>query len=160
SASAALEKVTVVLDAAPEVVEPTSPTHLPQRAGADPAGAGETRSNGSGPAAGGSASGGSTAGGRTIEFADVEFSYADGETVLPRFDLTIPAGQTVAVVGQTGAGKSTLVKLLTRFYDPTGGRVALDGVDLRRLADAELRDSVVMVTQESYLFGGSIAENI
>jgi ATP-binding cassette subfamily B protein len=132
SASAALEKVTVVLDAAPEVVEPTSPTHLPQRAG----------------------------GGRTVEFADVEFSYADGETVLPRFDLAIPAGQTVAVVGQTGAGKSTLVKLLTRFYDPTAGRVALDGVDLRRLADAELRQSVVMVTQESYLFGGSIAENI
>ena len=80
--------------------------------------------------------------------------------MLPRFDLTIPAGQTVAVVGQTGAGKSTLVKLLTRFYDPTAGRVALDGVDLRRLADAELRESVVMVTQESYLFGGSIAENI
>ena len=132
SASAALEKVTVVLDAAPEVVEPTSPTHLPQRAG----------------------------GGRAIEFADVEFSYADGETVLPRFDLTIPAGQTVAVVGQTGAGKSTLVKLLTRFYDPTAGRVGLDGVDLRQLADAELRRSVVMVTQESYLFGGSIAENI
>ena len=132
SASAALEKVTVVLDAAPEVVEPTSPTRLPQRAG----------------------------GGRAIEFADVEFSYADGETVLPRFDLTIPAGQTVAVVGQTGAGKSTLVKLLTRFYDPTAGRVDLDGVDLRRLADAELRRSVVMVTQESYLFGGSIAENI
>lgn len=132
SASAALEKVTVVLDAAPEVVEPASPTHLPPRA----------------------------RGGRAIEFADVEFSYADGETVLPRFDLTIPAGQTVAVVGQTGAGKSTLVKLLTRFYDPTAGRVDLDGVDLRRLADAELRRSVVMVTQESYLFGGSIAENI
>jgi ATP-binding cassette subfamily B protein len=132
SASAALEKITVVLDAAPEVVEPTSPTPLPERAG----------------------------GGRTVEFTDVEFSYSDGEPVLPRFDLAIPAGQTVAVVGQTGAGKSTLVKLLTRFYDPTAGRVTLDGVDLRQLADARLREAVVMVTQESYLFGGSIAENI
>jgi ATP-binding cassette subfamily B protein len=132
SASAALEKITVVLDAAPEVVEPTSPTPLPERAG----------------------------GGLTVEFTDVEFSYSDGEPVLPRFDLTIPAGQTVAVVGQTGAGKSTLVKLLTRFYDPTAGRVTLDGVDLRQLADARLREAVVMVTQESYLFGGSIAENI
>lgn len=153
SASAALEKITVVLDAAPEVVEPTSPTPLPQRAGSEAGAAGASAGSGAGAA-------GAAAGGRTVEFTDVEFSYSDGEPVLPRFDLTIPAGQTVAVVGQTGAGKSTLVKLLTRFYDPTAGRVTLDGVDLRQLADARLREAVVMVTQESYLFGGSIAENI
>lgn len=132
SASAALEKITVVLDAVPEVVEPHRPIRLPLQAG----------------------------GGRSVEFAGVEFSYADGVPVLPRFDLMLGAGETVAVVGQTGAGKSTLVKLLTRFYDPTAGRVSLDGVDLRQLADADLRESVVMVTQESFLFGGSIAENI
>lgn len=142
SASAALEKITAVLDAAPEVVEPTSPTPLPDRRG--------LRSEGDR----------DLGGGRLVEFDEVEFAYSDGVPVLPRFDLTIPAGQTVALVGATGAGKSTLVKLLTRFYDPTAGRVSLDGVDLREVADADLRAAAVMVTQESYLFGGSIAENI
>ena len=80
--------------------------------------------------------------------------------MLPRFDLTIPAGQIVALVGATGAGKSTLVKLVTRFYDPSAGTVSLDEVDLRDLDDAELRSSVVMVTQESFLFAGTIADNI
>jgi ATP-binding cassette subfamily B protein len=80
--------------------------------------------------------------------------------VLPRFDLRLPAGQTVAVVGATGAGKSTLAKLLARFYDPTGGRVLLDGVDLRELALPELRRGTVMVTQEAFLFSGTVAENI
>ena len=160
SASAALEKITVVLDAAPEVVEPTSPTPLPEQAGAGAGSAGASAGSGAGAAGSCAGAAGAAAGGRTVEFTDVEFSYADGGPVLPRFDLTIPAGQTVAVVGQTGAGKSTLVKLLTRFYDPTAGRVTLDGVDLRQLADARLREAVVMVTQESYLFGGSIAENI
>ncbi|WP_433626752.1 ABC transporter ATP-binding protein [Nocardia sp. CA-120079] len=80
--------------------------------------------------------------------------------VLPEFSLEIPAGQVIALVGATGAGKSTLAKLLTRFYDPSGGTVALDGIDLRRLSDADLRRNVVMVTQESYLFSGSVADNI
>ena len=80
--------------------------------------------------------------------------------MLPAFDLTLPAGQTVAVVGATGAGKSTLAKLLARFYDPTSGRVALDGVDLRDLDTAQLRRGVVMVTQEAFLFSGTVAENI
>ncbi|MBR7503076.1 ATP-binding cassette domain-containing protein, partial [Mycobacterium tuberculosis] len=88
------------------------------------------------------------------------FAYAAGPDVLPRFDLTIPAGQIVALVGATGAGKSTLVKLVTRFYDPSEGTVSLDEVDLRDLDDAELRSSVVMVTQESFLFAGTIADNI
>jgi ATP-binding cassette subfamily B protein len=80
--------------------------------------------------------------------------------VLPDFSLSIPAGQTVALVGSTGAGKSTLAKLLARFYDPTAGTVELDGVDLRRLHPKDLRRAIVMVTQEAYLFSGSVAENI
>jgi ATP-binding cassette subfamily B protein len=72
----------------------------------------------------------------------------------------IPAGQTVALVGATGAGKSTVAKLLARFYDPVEGAVRLDGVDLRSVADTELRRAVVMVTQESFLFSGSVADNI
>ncbi|MFI9505612.1 ABC transporter ATP-binding protein [Nocardia sp. NPDC052566] len=81
-------------------------------------------------------------------------------TVLPEFSLDIPAGQVVALVGATGAGKSTLAKLITRFYDPSGGTITLDGIDLRELADTDLRRNVVMVTQESYLFSGSVADNI
>ncbi|MCI3905255.1 ABC transporter ATP-binding protein [Streptomyces spectabilis] len=98
--------------------------------------------------------------GRTVRFDGVRFAYRTGGEILPRFDLTLPAGQTVAVVGSTGAGKSTLAKLLARFYDPTEGRVLLDGVDLRELATAELRRGVVMVTQEAFLFSGTVAENI
>jgi ATP-binding cassette subfamily B protein len=80
--------------------------------------------------------------------------------VLPDLDLTIPAGQTVAVVGTTGAGKSTVAKLVTRFYDASEGAVRLDGVDVRDLASTDLRRAVVMVTQEAYLFSGSVRENI
>ncbi|MGW0639838.1 ABC transporter ATP-binding protein [Nocardia salmonicida] len=89
----------------------------------------------------------------------VSFGY-NATSVLPEFDLEIPAGQVVALVGATGAGKSTLAKLLTRFYDPSGGVITLDEVDLRHLADAELRRHVVMITQEAYLFSGTIADNI
>lgn len=89
----------------------------------------------------------------------VSFGYGERE-VLPEFTLDIPAGQVVALVGATGAGKSTLAKLLTRFYDPSSGTVALDGIDLRRITDTDLRRNVVMVTQESYLFSGSVADNI
>lgn len=94
-----------------------------------------------------------------VVFDRVAFGYGD-ETVVPELSLRIPAGQTVALVGTTGAGKTTLAKLIARFYDPTSGAVELDGVDLRRLADADLRRQLVMVTQEAYLFGGSVAENI
>ena len=80
--------------------------------------------------------------------------------MLPHVDLHIPAGQTVALVGATGAGKSTLAKLLARLYDPTAGRVLLDGVDVRAVANADLRAGVVMVTQEAFLFSGSVADNI
>ncbi|MBC7302331.1 MAG: ABC transporter ATP-binding protein [Nocardia sp.] len=94
-----------------------------------------------------------------VRMEKVWFGY-NSTSVLPEFDLEIPAGQVVALVGATGAGKSTLAKLLTRFYDPSGGVITLDGVDLRRLADAELRRHVVMITQEAYLFSGTIADNI
>jgi ATP-binding cassette subfamily B protein len=94
-----------------------------------------------------------------VVFDQVRFSYG-GPEVVPQLDLVIPAGQTVALVGTTGAGKSTVAKLLARFYDPVAGAVRLDGVDLRSVADAELRRAVVMVTQESFLFSGSVADNI
>jgi ABC-type multidrug transport system fused ATPase/permease subunit len=95
-----------------------------------------------------------------LSFEHVGFAYVEGRTVLPDLDLTVPAGQTLALVGTTGAGKTTLAKLATRFYDPLEGRVLLDGVDVRRLSSDDLRRNVVMVTQENYLFSGTIADNI
>lgn len=95
-----------------------------------------------------------------IEFRDVEFRYGQGPLIIPKLNLTIPAGQTVALVGQTGAGKSTIAKLIARFYDVSAGSVALDGIDLRQLGTADLRRHIVMVTQEAFLFSGSVAENI
>ncbi len=95
-----------------------------------------------------------------VRFEHVDFEYVEGRQVLPGLDLTVPAGQTLAVVGTTGAGKTTLAKLATRFYDPTGGRVLLDGTDLRELTTDDLRRAVVMVTQENYLFSGTVADNI
>ncbi|MBY6410731.1 ABC transporter ATP-binding protein [Rhodococcus sp. BP-252] len=95
-----------------------------------------------------------------IDFDDVHFAYDAGRVVLPTFSLHVPAGQVVAMVGATGAGKSTLAKLLARFYDPTAGTVMLDGVDVRNLDEETLRRHVVMVTQESFLFSGTIADNI
>jgi len=95
-----------------------------------------------------------------VDFDDVRFAYHEGRVILPDFELHIPAGQTIALVGSTGAGKSTLAKLMARFYDPTAGAVLLDGIDLRRLHPKDLRRAIVMVTQEAYLFSGSVAENI
>jgi ABC-type multidrug transport system fused ATPase/permease subunit len=129
SASAALEKLSGVLEEQPGVPEPERPVALP-----DPQGA--------------------------VTFDHVRFSYVEGVPVLPDLHLEVPAGQTLALVGTTGAGKTTLAKLATRFYDPSDGRVLLDGVDLRELSDETLHRAVVMVTQENYLFSGSIADNI
>ncbi|MFI0424628.1 ABC transporter ATP-binding protein [Spongiactinospora sp. 9N601] len=95
-----------------------------------------------------------------VTFEGVAFSYVPDVPILRRLDLRIPAGQTVAVVGATGAGKTTVAKLISRFYDPTAGRVLLDGVDLRDLDETTLRRAVVMVTQENFLFTGTVAENI
>jgi ABC-type multidrug transport system fused ATPase/permease subunit len=95
-----------------------------------------------------------------LRFESVQFGYRADRLVLPELNLTLPAGQTVAVVGATGAGKTTIAKLVSRFYDPTAGRVTLDGVDLRDLSEADLRRAVVMVTQENFLFSGTVRENI
>jgi ABC-type multidrug transport system fused ATPase/permease subunit len=95
-----------------------------------------------------------------VRFAGVRFGYRTGRDVLPHLDLDIPAGQTVALVGATGAGKTTVARLLTRFYDPVEGDVTLDGVPLRDLSEERLRRAVVMVTQESFLFSGTVADNI
>ncbi|MGG5170708.1 ABC transporter ATP-binding protein [Pseudarthrobacter sp. J1738] len=95
-----------------------------------------------------------------IDFRQVEFGYGNGPVIIHTMDLHIPAGQTVALVGQTGAGKSTLAKLIARFYDVTSGSLTLDGVELRDLSGEDLRKAVVMVTQEAFLFSGSVADNI
>ncbi|RRR46603.1 ABC transporter ATP-binding protein [Mycolicibacter terrae] len=95
-----------------------------------------------------------------IALRQVGFSYSADAPVLAGLSLQIPAGQTVALVGSTGAGKTTIAKLIARFYDPTSGSVTLDGVDLRHLTQAELRRHVVMVTQENFLFSGTLADNI
>jgi len=95
-----------------------------------------------------------------VTFDGVEFAYKSNRIVLPEFSLELSAGQTVALVGSTGAGKSTLAKLISRFYDPSKGSVCLDGIDLRQLHPKDLRRAIVMVTQEAYLFSGTVADNI
>ncbi|MGW1798057.1 ABC transporter ATP-binding protein [Streptomyces sp. NPDC001984] len=95
-----------------------------------------------------------------IAFEDVHFAYGTDEEALTGIDLTIPAGQTVAFVGETGAGKSTLVKLVARFYDPTGGRVTVDGTDLRALDLTSYRHRLGVVPQEAYLFQGTVRDAI
>jgi ABC-type multidrug transport system fused ATPase/permease subunit len=128
SATAALEKLSGVLDETPAVAEPEHPvalTHIDGR----------------------------------VDLDAVHFAYRDA-VVLPGLDLHIPAGQTVALVGATGAGKTTIARLVARFYDPIEGTVRLDGVDLRDLSEADLRRGVVMVTQENFLFADTVAENI
>jgi ABC-type multidrug transport system fused ATPase/permease subunit len=95
-----------------------------------------------------------------IEFDDVTFSYGGDEPALCSIDLHIPPGQTVALVGATGAGKSTLAKLVARFYDPDHGRVLVDGHDLRDVTEHSLRSQLGIVPQESFLFSGTIRDNI
>jgi ABC-type multidrug transport system fused ATPase/permease subunit len=95
-----------------------------------------------------------------IQFDQVDFAYGDGAKALSDITLDVPAGQTVALVGATGAGKSTLVKLVARFYDPTSGSVMVDGHDLRDVTEHSLRSQLGIVPQESYLFSGTIGENI
>ncbi len=130
SANAALEKIASVLAEDPSVPEPDEPVTL-----ATP-----------------------TPGALTLE--SVVFAYTEDRPILHEIDLAIPAGQTVALVGATGAGKTTIAKLLARFYDPSVGAVRLDGADLRDLSEAQLREAVIMVTQDGFLFSGSVADNI
>jgi ATP-binding cassette subfamily B protein len=95
-----------------------------------------------------------------IVLDDVTFSYGGDALALDGVSLTVPPGQTVALVGTTGAGKSTLAKLVARFYDPTAGRVLVDGRDLRTVTASSLRSQMGIVPQEAFLFSGTVAENI
>jgi ABC-type multidrug transport system fused ATPase/permease subunit len=95
-----------------------------------------------------------------IRFEDVTFSYGGEALALDRVDLVVPPGQTLALVGATGAGKSTLAKLVARFYDPDEGRVLIDGHDLREVTERSLRSQLGIVPQESFLFSGTIRDNI
>jgi ATP-binding cassette, subfamily B, bacterial len=95
-----------------------------------------------------------------IRLEGVRFAYGEGSEVLHEVDLHVPAGTTLALIGPTGAGKSTVAKLIARFYDPTAGRVTLDDVDLRRVRLADLRQAMGYVPQEGFLFSGSVADNI
>ena len=95
-----------------------------------------------------------------VSFRGVQFSYPSGPPVLRDVDLDIAAGSRVAVVGETGSGKSTIAKLLTRLMDPTEGAVLLDGVDLREISQTSLRSSVVLVPQEGFLFDDTVAANV
>ncbi len=95
-----------------------------------------------------------------VLFRDVSFAYGEGPDVLSDIDLVVPSGATVALVGQTGSGKSTLVKLLLRFYEPQSGAVLLDGQDLSELVVQDLRAAIGFVSQDVYLFHGTVRENI
>ncbi|HEX2046740.1 MAG TPA: ABC transporter ATP-binding protein [Acidimicrobiales bacterium] len=131
SAAAALEKLSGVLEEEPAVAEPAPPAATAVAPGP-----------------------------LDVRFEGVDFAYRPDRPVLAGLDLFIPAGETVALVGETGAGKSTIARLLARFYDPTRGRVLLGEVDLRHLSTPDLRAAVVMVTQEAFLFTGSVADNV
>ena len=91
---------------------------------------------------------------------DVAFAYSDGREIIKGLNLDFPAGETIAIVGATGAGKSTVIKLLLRYYDVTSGRVLLDGYDLRELKQADIRNSIGLVSQDVFLFHGTVRENI
>jgi ABC-type multidrug transport system fused ATPase/permease subunit len=95
-----------------------------------------------------------------VRFDDVHFSYGTGPEVLHGIDLDVAPGATVALVGHTGAGKSTIAKLIARFYDPTAGAITIDGVDLRSVRQESLRRQLGIVPQEGFLFAGSVADNI
>ncbi|HEY7207860.1 MAG TPA: ABC transporter ATP-binding protein [Gaiellaceae bacterium] len=129
SATAALDKITDLLDEQPEVTDAVAAADLPQVAG-------------------------------HVRFDHVRFAYGRGPEVLHGLDLDVPAGTTVALVGHTGAGKSTIAKLLARFYDPVEGRITIDGTDLRDVSQATLRRQLGVVPQEGFLFAGTVAENI
>jgi ATP-binding cassette subfamily B protein len=95
-----------------------------------------------------------------VRFEGVRFGYGDLPEVLHGLDLDVPPGTTVALVGHTGAGKSTIAKLLARFYDPRAGRITIDGHDLREVTQASLRGQLGIVPQEGFLFSGTVAENV
>ena len=126
--AAAGRRVVDVLEAAPTVVEPSSPRPFPDRS--------------------------------EVRFDDVRFAYADERPILDGLSLTIPEGSSLALVGATGSGKSTVAALLARFYDPDGGRVTIGGVDVRDLRLDELRRGVGLVFEETFLFGDTVSGNV
>ncbi len=130
SAVASAERVFELLDEPDEVADPVEPAHLPR------------------PVSG------------RVAFEDVSFRYLPDTPLIEHLDLEVEAGQTIAIVGPTGAGKTTLVNLLMRFYDVDAGRITVDGVDTRELTRDELRRTFGMVLQDTWLFGGTIRENI
>lgn len=95
-----------------------------------------------------------------VRFEDVSFAYKEGEKVLSHFDLDVKAGQNIALVGETGAGKSTIVNLVCRFYEPTEGRILIDGVDYRERSQLWLQDRLGYVLQQPHLFSGTVKDNI
>ncbi len=132
SGMAALDKIFELLDEQPELTDAPDAIDLPRISG-------------------------------NLRFDAVSFRYGsddDGEWALRDIDLDVPAGQTIALVGETGAGKSTFAKLVSRFYDPTGGRVLLDGHDLRSVSAHSLRSQMGIVPQEGFLFSGTVRENV
>ena len=129
SATAALDRITAVLDEEPDLQDDPGASDLPAIRG-------------------------------DVHFDHVRFGYGELPDVLHDLTLEVPAGTTVALVGHTGAGKSTIAKLLARFYDPRSGRITIDGVDLRHVTQASLRRQLGIVPQEGFLFAGTIADNI
>jgi ATP-binding cassette, subfamily B, bacterial len=129
SATAALDRITAVLDEEPDIVDAPDARELPTIRG-------------------------------HVRFDHVRFGYGALPDVLHDLDLDVPPGTTVALVGHTGAGKSTIAKLLARFYDPRAGRITIDGTDLREVTQSSLRRQLGIVPQEGFLFAGSIADNI
>ena len=129
SGMAALDKINLLLDEQPDLVDAPDATELDEIRG-------------------------------EVRFDDVSFRYGDGGWALRDIDLTIPPGQTVALVGETGAGKSTFAKLVARFYDPTEGRVLVDGHDVRGVSSHSLRSQMGIVPQEGFLFSGTVRDNI
>src|SRR3989440_7985010 len=129
---AALDKIFELLDVKPDMVDRPDASELPPVAG-------------------------------EVRFDHVSFAYGPGETstlALSDVDITIPPGQTVALVGATGAGKSTFAKLVARFHDPTSGRVLVDGHDVRDVTERSLRSQLGVVPQEGFLFSGTVRDNI
>lgn len=127
--TACAQRILLLLDTEPEIVDAPDALHLPRTRG-------------------------------EIEFRDVRFAYVPGKPVIDGLNLRIAPGETLAIVGPTGHGKSTLVQLLTRFYDVNEGAVLLDGHDVRTLAEASLRRQIGVVLQDNVLFGGSVLDNL
>ncbi len=150
-AAAALERVHEVVSTVPEIVDPPTPVMLP------PA---PVSTSSSSPASRSDAVRQADSGVGAVRFDDVTFGYDPAEPILRGFDLEIPAGRSVAIVGGTGSGKSTVARLLVRFYDPQSGTVSIDGIDLRELAVRDARRAVGVVFEDTLLFHDTVSANI